>query len=65
MPAYPLQISYTRLLVGDDSRTAPTYTDAQIRQSITIGPTRPALPLALRMCGLLCFRKFPVAEPGS
>lgn len=53
------QVSYVRILVGDN--TAPyTYSDAQIKQAINaIGPTRPALPAALRICGNLGFRKYP------
>ena len=53
------QVSLARILVGDNK--APfTYTDAEIRAAVSIGPTRPAFPADLRMCALLAFIRFPV-----
>jgi hypothetical protein len=53
------QVSYARILIGDN--VAPyTYTDAQIRSAITLGPA-PALPAAVVLAGVLAFKKFPVA----
>lgn len=54
------QVSLARLLVGDNK--APfTYTDAEIRAAVSIGPNRPAFPLDLRMAALLAFLRFPVS----
>lgn len=55
-----LQVSYIRLLVGDNSRTSPTYTDEQIQSAATISPTRPALPIDLQIAGLVGFVRYPI-----
>lgn len=54
-----VQVSYMRLLIGDNSRTAPVYTDAQLRSAITIGPNRPALPHELLIAGTATFHAYP------
>jgi hypothetical protein len=56
------QVSYIRLLIGDNSRTAPLYTDAQLRAAATVGPVRPSLPINVRLAGNIGFRKFPFAN---
>ncbi len=55
------QVSYVRLLIGDNSRTAPVYTDAQLRAAVqnAIKPTREALPAGVRAAALLAFNRFP------
>ena len=57
-------VSFIRLLVGDNSRTSPFYTDAQILASATIG-ARPSLPIDLRMSGLVGYLRFPLNPPAS
>ncbi len=52
------QLSYVRLLVGDNSRSAPFYTDDQIHAAAYIGPTRPPFPINLRMSGFVGKVKF-------
>jgi hypothetical protein len=52
------QVSLARILIGDN--VAPfTYTDAQIRSAVTLGPA-PALPADLVLVGVLTFVQFPV-----
>lgn len=49
-----------RLLINDNSRTAPTYTDAQLRAAVTVGPNRPVgLPQKVLLAGVTAFRNFP------
>lgn len=59
MSLLDVQISYIRLLVGDNSRTDPFYTDSQIAEAATIGPARPPLPIDLRVCGTIGFIHYP------
>jgi hypothetical protein len=54
-----IQVSYIRLLIGDNSRSAPVYSDAQIRSAVTLSPVRPALPLKLRLAGTLAAIRYP------
>jgi hypothetical protein len=51
--------SYVRLLIGDNSRTAPQYTDEQIDEACTLGPDRPAFPIDLRLAGTLGAIHYP------
>jgi hypothetical protein len=54
-----IQVSYVRLLIGDNSRSAPVYSDAQIRSAITLGPVRPALPAKLQLAGTVAAVRYP------
>lgn len=54
-----IQVSLARVLIGDNSRTAPTYSDAQIRSAITFGPVRPALPQKLLLAGTRVAHVYP------
>ncbi len=47
------QVSYIRLLIGDNDRNSPFYTDTQIHAAATIGNVRPAQPIDLRVAGTL------------
>jgi len=59
-----VQVSYIRLLIGDN--VAPyIYTDAQIRSAVTLGPTRPALPIDLRLAGTVAAIKYPSDASGG
>ena len=52
-----VQVSYVRLLIGDN--VAPfTYTDAQIRSAVTLGPA-PALPAVVVLAGFVCRMRYP------
>lgn len=53
------QVSFARLLIGDNDRTSPTYTDAEIRSVCNLGPP-PALPRSLLIVGFVTFVIFPV-----
>jgi hypothetical protein len=54
-----IQTSYIRLLIGDNDRAAPFYTDAQIQAAATVGAVRPALPIDLRVAGAVGFIHYP------
>jgi hypothetical protein len=60
-----IQVSYMRLLIGDNDRTAPTYTDAQIRENITLTHPRPAYPIALRLAGTRTAIQYPSDVSGG
>lgn len=59
------QVSLARILIGDNSRTAPVYSDAEIREAVTITPPRPVLPLKLRLAGTRAFRAYPSDTSGG
>lgn len=54
------QVSYIRILIGDNDRTAPFYTDEQIHAAATIGPERPPFPAELRIAGTVGKVRFPL-----
>ena len=59
-----IQVSYIRMLIGDN--VVPyTYTDAQIRQAITLAPTAPPSPIDLRVAGTIAAVKFPSDASGG
>lgn len=58
-------MSYMRILIGDNSRIAPVYTDAQLRSAITWGPVRPALPEELLIAGTITARRYPSDVSGG
>jgi hypothetical protein len=60
-----VQVSYVRLLIGDNSRTAPVYTDAQIRSAIRLDTTRPALAIKLRLAGEAAATRYPSDVSGG
>jgi hypothetical protein len=47
-----------RLLIGDNSRTAPVYSDAELRENVRWTPPRPAYPIELRLAGVLAARRY-------
>jgi len=57
------QLSYVRLLIGDNSRTDPFYTDAQIKRAAQISPARAPFPLALRISGIVGAIRYPDLNP--
>lgn len=60
-----IQVSYMRLLIGDNSRTAPTYNDSELRENITLGPDRPPFPIALRLAGVKAAVQYPSDKSGG
>lgn len=60
-----IQVSYMRLLIGDNDRAAPAYSDAQIRSAITLGSTRPALPAELLLAGTVTAVQYPSDVSGG
>jgi hypothetical protein len=65
MAAMDVQVSYMRLLVGDNSRTAPVYSDATLRDNVRITNPRTADPIKLRIAGVLAFRRYPSDVSGG
>jgi len=60
-----IQVSLMRILIGDNSRTAPVYSDAQLRTAITFGPVRPALPIDVRLAGVAAAHTYPSDVSGG
>jgi hypothetical protein len=58
------QVSLIRLLIGDNSRTAPVYSDAQIRSAVSFG-ARPALPEKLLLAGTAAATRYPSDVSGG
>jgi len=52
------QVSYVRLLIGDNSRTAPVYSDAEIRDNIRITMPRTSDPPKLQLMGARAATRF-------
>ena len=59
-----IQVSYVRLLVGDN-RAPFTYTDAQIRAAIKLRNPRTADPIELRLAGAACAVQYPSDVSGG
>jgi hypothetical protein len=60
-----VQVSYMRLLIGDNSRTAPVYSDAQIRSNIRLQNPRTADPIKLRLAGAMTAVRYPSDVSGG
>lgn len=60
-----IQVSYMRLLVGDNSRTAPAYTDAQLRANIKLVNPPTANPEQLRIAGAITAMRYPSDVSGG
>ena len=61
--ANAIQISYIRLLVGDNSRTDPFYTDDQIERAGVLAGERAPYPSDLRITGLCGAVRYPQMHP--
>lgn len=59
-----IQVSLVRLLSGDNDRTAPTYSDAELRTAVTLR-TRAALPIGVRLAGLAAVHRYPSDDSGG
>lgn len=59
------QVSYIRLLVGDNDRNAPFYSDDEIHEAATIGMDRPPFPIDLRIMGTVGKIRFPLPFEGG
>jgi hypothetical protein len=60
-----IQVSLVRILIGDNSRTAPTYTDAQLRAAISLGPVRPPYPGQVLLAGVRAAHVYPSDVSGG
>lgn len=58
-------MSYMRLLIGDNSRTAPVYTDAQLRANIKLTNPPTADPIKLRLAGAITAIRYPSDVSGG
>ncbi len=59
------QVSHMRILIGDNSRTAPVYTDAELRANVKWKGPRTSDPIALRIAGILTARRYPSDTSGG
>lgn len=59
------QVSLMRVLIGDNSRTVPVYSDAQLRSAVTLRNLRPALPLKLLLAGVRAATRYPSDVSGG